>query len=124
MARPDHTSRARGERRSQPLPPCCQAWVAEAARSWQVQARGARPDHGAADRGERAVVKGGTCPAQHAAVEQLGGAARPGELVGAVASPVADDERRDRHVGQDDPEQDRAGALPNRAPPLRFLRVS
>jgi hypothetical protein len=41
MARPDHTSRARGERRSQPLPPCCQAWVAEAARSWQVQARGA-----------------------------------------------------------------------------------
>ena len=69
-----------------------------------------QPDDVAADRGERAVVERRAGPAEDLVLEQLRRAAGPAELVGAVAPPRADDERRDRGVRQDDPEQDLAGA--------------
>jgi hypothetical protein len=63
-----------------------------------------------ADGREGAVVEGRPGPAEDLLLEELRGAARPAELVGAVAPPGPDGERRDGGVGQDDPEEDRAGA--------------
>ena len=67
-------------------------------------------DHVAADHGEQADVEERAADLQPARLEQLRRARRPGELVAAVAPDVADDERRDREVGQDDPEERRAAA--------------
>src|SRR6185312_1890666 len=72
--------------------------------------RNAQADYVTAHGGQRAVVEGGAGPAEHAAVEDLGRAARPGELVAPVAPIVADDEDRERRVRKDDPEQDLARA--------------
>src|SRR5581483_10615341 len=72
--------------------------------------RDAHADEVAAHRRQGSVVKRGARPAEHAPVEQLRRAARPGELVAPVAPPVTDDEHGHRDVGKDDPEQDLAGA--------------
>src|SRR5207248_1307803 len=63
-----------------------------------------------ADGGQGAVVEHRTGPAEDAAVEQLGRAAGPVELVAAVAPPVPDDEHGERDVRNDDPQQELAGA--------------
>ena len=68
------------------------------------------PQHMAADRGERAVVKQRASPLEQSPLEQLGGAGGPSELVVAVAPDVAEDEDRDRDVRDHDPQEDVAGA--------------
>ena len=59
----------------------------------------------AADHREQAEVEQEHRRPQPAALEELGRARRPAELVVAVAPDVADHEHRHRDVGQDDPQQ-------------------
>jgi nitrate reductase delta subunit len=65
--------------------------------------------HVAADRGECGVVEERRPPLQRPLLLQLGGPGRPAELVVAPAPDVADDEDRQRGVGQHDPDQDLPG---------------
>src|SRR5450755_5038071 len=63
-----------------------------------------------ADGRQRTVVKQRATPLEHPPLEQLGRAARPAELVAAVAPDVTEDEDRDRDVGDHHPQEDVGGA--------------
>ena len=84
-----------------------------------VHARGTQdPEHVAGDRGQDAEVEERARPAQHPALEQLRRARAPAVLVAPVAPPEADDEDRQRRVGQDDVEQRLAAGHGASLPPI------